>query len=43
LKYGYTDRQLEEVIQNVAGYDATNISYDKWSKFIQKRVEKKKV
>jgi Ca2+-binding EF-hand superfamily protein len=38
LKYNLSDDQLEEVIKNVGGYDANNISKDKFENFIERKI-----
>lgn len=43
LKYGYNDDQLIEIIHSVGGYGAETISYDKFNKFITKKIEKRKL
>ena len=43
LKYNYTDAQIEQVVHNVAGFDATNISFERWNKFFARKTEKKKI
>jgi uncharacterized tellurite resistance protein B-like protein len=40
LKYNLSDDQLEEVIKNVGGYDANNISKDKFENFIERKIER---
>lgn len=43
LKYGYKDDQLLEIIKNVGGYEAKNISLERWNKFIERKVQKQKL
>jgi Ca2+-binding EF-hand superfamily protein len=40
LRYNLSDEQLEEVIKNVGGYDASNISKDKFENFIERKIER---
>jgi hypothetical protein len=42
LKYGYSDEQLVEVIHAVGGYNAETISYEKFNKYVLRKVEKRK-
>lgn len=43
LKYGYTDEQLQDIIHSVGGYGAESISADRFNKFIEKKVLKRKL
>jgi Ca2+-binding EF-hand superfamily protein len=43
LKYGYTDEQLVEIIHSVGGFGATTISWDKFNKFIQRKVDRRRL
>jgi Ca2+-binding EF-hand superfamily protein len=43
LKYGYNDDQLVEIIHSVGGYGAETISWDKFNKFIQRKVDRRRV
>jgi Ca2+-binding EF-hand superfamily protein len=40
LRYNLSDGQLDEVIKNVGGYDASNISKDKFENFIERKIER---
>jgi len=42
LKYGYFDEQLVEIIHSVGGYGAETISWEKFNKFIQRKVDRRK-
>ena len=42
LKYGYTDEQLGEIIHSVGGYGADTISADRFNKFIERKITKRK-
>lgn len=42
LKYGYTEEQLQDLIHSVGGYGADTITVDKFNRFIERRVNKKK-
>ncbi len=41
LKYNMTEEDLREVINNVAGFGKSEISYDQFNKYIAKKVQKK--
>lgn len=43
LKYGYTDDQLVEIIHSVGGYGAETISWDKFNKFIQRKIDRRRI
>lgn len=43
LKYGYNDDQLVEIIHSVGGYGAETVSWDKFNKFIQRKVERRRL
>jgi Ca2+-binding EF-hand superfamily protein len=43
LKYNYNDDQLVEIIHSVGGYDAETITWEKFNKFIQRKVEKRRL
>lgn len=43
LKYGYDDDALIEIIHSVGGYGAETITWDRFNKFIQKKVDKRKL
>jgi len=43
LKYGYTDDQLIEIVHSVGGYGADTITWDKFNKFIQRKVDKRRL
>ena len=38
LKYGYSDDQLIEIVHSVGGFGAETISWDKFNKFIERKV-----
>ena len=42
LKYGYTEEQLLDIIHSVGGYGADTITVDKFNRFIERKVNKKK-
>jgi hypothetical protein len=42
LRYGYSEEQLHDIIANVGGFGANSITVDRWNKFIQRKVDKKK-
>lgn len=42
MRLGYNEQQLKEIIQNVGGYTAKNISLEKWEHFVKREVERKK-
>ncbi len=39
LKYGYTEEQLEELIKSVGGFGHDTITYDRYSKVLDKKVK----
>ena len=41
LKFNLTDEELQEVINNVAGFGKKEITWDQFNKYIAKKVEKK--
>ncbi len=41
LRYNLDDDDVREVIQNVAGFEAKNISWEKFNKFIARKIEKR--
>lgn len=43
LKYGYNDDQLVEIIHSVGGYGAETVTWEKFNKFIQRKVEKRRL
>jgi hypothetical protein len=43
FKYGFSEEQLWDVVHAVGGYNAETISFDKFSKYIQKRIANRKV
>ena len=43
LKYGYTKEQLVEVIHTVGGYGAETVTWEKFNKFIEKKINKWKL
>ena len=43
LKYGYSDEQLVEIIRSVSGYGAETISWEKFNKFIQRKIDRRRV
>lgn len=43
LKYGYTDEQLIEIIHSVGGFGAESISWEKFNKFIQRKVDRRRL
>ena len=42
LKYGYSDEQLVEIIHSVGGFGAETITWEKFDKFIKRKVEKRR-
>ena len=40
LRYNLNDEQLNEVIKNVGGYEANNISKDKFENHIERKIER---
>ena len=43
LKYGYSDDQLIEIIHSVGGYGAETVSWEKFNKFIQRKVDRRRL
>lgn len=43
FSYGYDDEQIMEIIHTVGGYGADCISFDKYNKFIDKKINKRKL
>lgn len=43
LKYGYNDDQLVEIVHSVGGYGAETITWDKFNKFIQRKIDRRRV
>lgn len=41
LKYNLDEKELTEVINNVAGFGKTEITWDQFNKYIAKKVDKK--
>ena len=41
--YGYDDEQIMDIIHTVGGYGADNISFDRYNKFIDKKINKRKL
>ena len=41
LKFNLTDEELQEVINNVAGFGKKEITWDQFNKYIAKKVDKK--
>lgn len=43
LKYGYDEDQLVELIHSVGGFGAETVTWDKFNKFIEKKINKRKL
>ena len=43
LKYGYSDEQLQDIIHAVGGYGAETVSADRFNKFIDRKIQKRKL
>lgn len=43
LKYGYSEEQLVEIIHSVGGFGAESISWEKFNKFIQRKVDRRRL
>jgi len=43
LKYNYNDDQLVEIIHSVGGFGAETISWDKFNKFIERKVARRRL
>ncbi len=43
LRYGYSDDQLVEIVHSVGGFGAETISWDKFNKFIERKVNRRRL
>jgi hypothetical protein len=43
LKYGYGPEELTDIIHSVGGYGAETITWDRFNKFIEKKINKRKL
>jgi Ca2+-binding EF-hand superfamily protein len=43
LKYGYSDDQLVEIIHSVGGYGNETVTWEKFNKFIQRKVDRRRL
>ena len=43
LKYNYSNDQLVEIIHSVGGFGAETISWDKFNKFIERKVNRRRL
>jgi Ca2+-binding EF-hand superfamily protein len=43
LKYGYSDEQLIEIIHSVGGFGVEVISWEKFNKFIERKVNRRRL
>ena len=43
LKYGYDEEQLVELIHTVGGYGAETVTWEKFNKFISKKIDRRRV
>ncbi len=43
LKYGYDDEQLIGIIHSVGGFGAETISWEKFNRFIQRKVDRRRL
>ena len=43
LGYNYSDEQLQDLIHSVGGYGAETISADRFNRFIEKKISKRRV
>jgi Ca2+-binding EF-hand superfamily protein len=43
LKYGYSDEQLIEIIHSVGGFGAETISWEKFNKFIERKITRRRL
>lgn len=41
LRYNLTDDDINEVIHNVAGYENDSISYEKFEKYLSRKIHKR--
>lgn len=42
LKFNLQDEDIREVINNVSGFNARSISWEKFNSYIQKKIEKRR-
>ena len=43
LKYGYNDDQLIEIVHTVGGYGAETVTWEKFNKFVERKLNKRKL
>ena len=43
LKYGYGDEELVDLIHTVGGYGAETVTWERFNKFIEKKINKRKL
>jgi Ca2+-binding EF-hand superfamily protein len=43
FKYGFTEEQLWEIVHAVGGFNAETITFEKFSKYIQKKITARKL
>jgi len=43
FRYGYSDDQLVEIVHSVGGFGAETISWDKFNKFIERKVNRRRL
>jgi Ca2+-binding EF-hand superfamily protein len=43
FKYGYSDEQLWEIIHAVGGFNAETITFERFNKFINKKLSSRKL
>merc|ERR1711862_301353 len=43
FKYGFNDEQLIDIIHKVGGYNAETITFERFSKYINKRISNRKL
>lgn len=43
FRYGFSEEQLHDIIKNVGGYNAETITFERFSKFISKKIAGRKL
>jgi Ca2+-binding EF-hand superfamily protein len=43
LKYGYTNEQLLEIVHSIGGFGAETVTWDRFNKFIQRKIERRRL
>jgi hypothetical protein len=43
LKYGYGEEELVDLIHTVGGYGAETVTWERFNKFVEKKINKRKL